>query len=69
MPLPSIKVIMLNSTEQGNYHAQNAKMPTTIGGILTFISRVNTAPENFKQEKSKFFSILVLMSNRNFMLS
>ena len=38
----------------------NVKMPTNVG-VLTFISKINIKSESFKQEKSLFFSILVVM--------
>ena len=40
----------------------NVKMPTTIVGILIFISMINTASKSLKAKKS-FFSNLVFMSN------
>ena len=46
----------------------NVKM-STIVGILTFISMINTPSENLKASKFLFFSILVFMSSWNFMLS
>ena len=46
----------------------NVKMPTIVD-ILTFISRINTTSEYFKQENVLFFSILLSMSIWNFMLS
>ena len=58
-PLLNMKLIMLI----------NVKMPTTIVGILTFMSMINTTSESFIAEKSLFFSILVFMSSWNFMLS
>ena len=43
--------IMLNSTELEICHAHNGKM-STIVGILSFVSMINTTSENLKAGKS-----------------
>ena len=40
----------------------NVKMPTILG-ILTFMSRINTTSENFRERKILVFIILVFMSS------
>ena len=50
---------MLNSAEHEFYPAYNVKMPTIVG-ILTFISRINTASESFKARKVLFLAFWFL---------
>ena len=52
---------MLNSTEHEFYPAINAKMPTIVSRTITIYMSVLS-------KKNLFFSILVFMSNQNFML-
>ena len=47
---------MLNLIEHEIHHAHNVKM-STIVGILTFISGINTTPESFKDFFLDFFSV------------
>ena len=49
---------MINSDEHVIYPAYNVKMSTnTIFGILTFVSKMNTTYEHFKQEKISLFPV------------
>ena len=41
----------------------NVKMPTTIVGILTFMRRINTAPERLKPRNFLFVGILGFMNS------
>ena len=62
---PGLEVIKLfsNSTQLSMKFIMliKVKMPTIVG-ILTFISMINTAAEEFESKKQSIFSILFFMS-------
>ena len=58
---PKVINLFSYSTEHEIY-PDHVKMPTMVG-ILTFISRINTTSECFKQEKNVFFIVLLSINN------